>query len=162
MIGTDADLPENFDLLMTPGIRPGDLYVGASGINGRGVYAARDFATGTIIEICPVILVPAAQRPALESTVIVEYYYEWGDAGGVALGFGSLYNHSYEPNAVYRKHMDRALVIVSALRSIACGEEITINYNGDPEDKNPIWNWAKDEEPDSARSGDSPPAGSGG
>jgi SET domain-containing protein len=141
MIGTDADLPENFSQLITPGIRPGDLYVSSSEMQGRGVFAAREYSSGDIIEICPVIIVPAAQRPALESTIIVEHYYEWGDAGGVALGFGSLYNHSYEPNAVYRKHMDRDLVIVSALKSVACDEEITINYNGDPEDQNPIWSW---------------------
>jgi hypothetical protein len=150
MIGTDADLPADFDQLITPGIRPGDLYIGASEINGRGVCATRPFEAGTIIEVCPVIVVPPAQRPALESTIVVEYYYEWGDAGGIALGFGSLYNHSYEPNAIYRKHMDRDLVIVSALRSIAPGEEITINYNGDPGDRNPIWNWPKAEETTSA------------
>jgi SET domain-containing protein len=149
MIGTDADLPENFDLLTTPGISPGDLYVGFSEIGGRGVHAARDFATGSIIEICPVIVAPAAHRPALDATIMSEYYYEWGETGeasGMAYGFGSLYNHSYEPNALYRKHMDRDLVIISALRPIARGEEILINYNGDPQDKNPIWNWPKAEE----------------
>jgi SET domain-containing protein len=55
----------------------------------------------------------------------------------LALGYGSLYNHSYRPNARYDDDAQAAMVFL-ALRSIAAGEEITINYNGDPEDRAPV------------------------
>jgi hypothetical protein len=139
MIGTDNDLPDHFEQLITPGIRPGDLYVAPSVRHGRGVFAARVFAQEAIIEICPVIVVPAAQRAVIGTTVLFDHCYEWGDAAGLALGFGSLYNHSYEPNAHYRQHIDRGLVVVTALAAIAKHEEITINYHGDPADRSPIW-----------------------
>jgi hypothetical protein len=138
MIGTDDDLPGDFEQLITPGIRPGDLYIGASSVHGRGVFASRGFRSAEIVEVCPVIIVPAAQLAALNTTLIFEYYYRWEDGAGVALGFGSLYNHSLEPNAIYRQHTDRGLVIVSALGAIAAGDEITINYNGEPADQTPV------------------------
>jgi len=139
MIGTDADLPENFDQLTTPGIRPGDVYVATSPLHGRGVFAARSFTPGSIIEICPILVLPAPQRAALDTTLLHDRYYEWNDAAGLALGFGCLYNHSYDPNAHYRQHIERDLVVVKALKAIAKDEEITINYNGDPADQTPVW-----------------------
>ena len=139
MIGTDENLPDNFMQMITPGIRPGDLYVASSARHGRGVFAARDFTPESTIEICPVIVIPVAQRAAVDNTVLDEHCYEWDGAAGLALGFGSLYNHSYEPNAYYRQHVDRGLVIVTALKVVAKGEEITINYHGDPADRSPVW-----------------------
>jgi SET domain-containing protein len=56
----------------------------------------------------------------------------------VALGYGSLYNHSYQPNARYDDESGKTKVF-SALRDIAPGEEIVVNYNGVPEDKTPVW-----------------------
>ena len=50
----------------------------------------------------------------------------------LALGYGSLYNHSYKPNATY-KH-GHASISYQALRNIPEGEEICINYNWDPKD----------------------------
>jgi SET domain-containing protein len=139
MIVTDNDLPDEFKQLIASGVRPGDLYMASSSLHGKGIFAARAFTSGAIIEICPAIIVPAAQLAALDTTVVFDHYYQWEGAAAVALGFGSLYNHSYEPNALYKKHIDRDLVIVLALKSIADGEEITINYNGDPESQTQVW-----------------------
>jgi hypothetical protein len=55
----------------------------------------------------------------------------------MVLGFGSLYNHSYTPNATYVKKPDERVVEFVALQDIGSSEEITVNYNnGDPDDKN--------------------------
>ncbi len=65
--------------------------------------------------------------------------YAWGlGTVALALGYGSLYNHSYEPNARYEASRRRTKIFV-ALRKIATGEEITINYNGEPGDRSPVW-----------------------
>ena len=46
------------------------------------------------------------------------------------LGYGSLYNHSGEPSAEYVQHEDDSLAFM-ALRDIAEGEEITIDYGSE-------------------------------
>ena len=68
---------------------------------GRGVFARRAIRKGEVFETCPVLVVPAA---AIEdySTGFGPYVFEWGEGKvALALGFGSLYNHSYRPNARY-------------------------------------------------------------
>jgi SET domain-containing protein len=67
------------------------------------------------------------------------YTFEVGRAHGLALGHGSLYNHSYSPNAVYQIFEDDKELRVYARRAICTGEEITINYNGYPNDDSPLW-----------------------
>ena len=50
------------------------------------------------------------------------------------LGFGSLYNHSEDPNAVMEHNMVRNVTRILALRKIKPEEELTIDYTGgDPE-----------------------------
>lgn len=55
----------------------------------------------------------------------------------IALGYGSLYNHSYDPNSFYSMENDDWMIIW-ALRNIKKNEEITFNYNGDPTCKEPV------------------------
>ncbi len=99
---------------------------------GRGVVAARPIAKGELIERAPVIVVDARELEAIRSTRLARYYFEWGeneDQGAIVLGYGSLYNHSYEPCAEFEfRERDHAIDYV-ALRDIRAGEEITINYN---------------------------------
>lgn len=109
---------------------------------GRGVVAVRGFAKGESIEVAPVIPVDAAHVVALSTTVLEHYVYDWfpGATGlAVALGCGSLYNHSYQPNACYKKDFAKNTIEYIALTDIAAGAEILVNYNGDPEDRTPLW-----------------------
>jgi hypothetical protein len=116
--------------------------VSAAGPKGRGVFAARGFAAGELVERAPVIVVPPAEKDAVERGPLGDYVYAWGrrkELDAVVLGYGSLYNHSFRPSAVYlRRPAEPALDFV-ALRAIAAGEEITVNYNGDPADATPVW-----------------------
>lgn len=95
----------------------------------RGVFARRTFAAGDVIERCPVIVVPPAQREHLDLTSLYDYYFDWdgGDAA-LALGFGSLYNHSADPSARYEKNVAAETIVIVAAREIAAGEEITVSY----------------------------------
>jgi SET domain-containing protein len=107
---------------------------------GRGVIATRPIARGEIFERAHVIVVPAAQAARLDHTVLEHYVYDWPDGRlAVALGNGSIFNHSYRPNARYRRDVDANLLIFEALTAIAPSEEITVNYNGDPADRAPLW-----------------------
>lgn len=109
-----------------------DLLVKNSPKGGRGVFAARCFAAGEVIEVCPVIALPAEDAARLDDTKLYNYYFGWGSDGkeaAIALGFGSLYNHADSPNAVYRKHPDEGSLSIIAVMPIAAGEEILIKYN---------------------------------
>ncbi|HNE48113.1 MAG TPA: SET domain-containing protein-lysine N-methyltransferase, partial [Saprospiraceae bacterium] len=57
----------------------------------------------------------------------------------IALGYGSLYNHSYNPNARYEVDFDEEVIRFYTLSTIKAGGEITVNYNGDWQDQNPVW-----------------------
>lgn len=103
---------------------------------GRGIFAKQAIGAGELIERCPVIIVPRTDPSNHDESLLADYYYYFGDELALALGFGSLYNHSYAPNATYKPDTaDRAIEFV-ALRAIRKGEEITTNYNfGVPDDR---------------------------
>lgn len=116
------------------------IHVRDTGRKGRGVFALVSFAVGDHIEEAPVIAYPAAHKELVGRTALADYPYDWSDEGeAIVLGFGSIYNHSYRPNARYRKNFDRLTIDYIALRAIAAGEEITVNYNGVPDDRSPLW-----------------------
>lgn len=118
------------------------LVVRETGDRGRGVFATRAIAAGTAIEECPVIVVPAAEVETLNRTVLQNYHFRWGGLGeesAIALGYGSLYNHSHQPNAMYVKKYDARLIEFVTLEAIAEGEEITVSYNGGVGDRTPVW-----------------------
>jgi len=105
----------------------------------RGLLATRDIAVGEVIEHCPVILIPVAQEDALEATVLGNYYFLWNDDFyAMALGLGSLHNHSYHANTIFERDFDGQLIVFKAAKPIRQGEELTINYNGETDDQTPI------------------------
>ena len=110
---------------------------------GRGIYAKKRIRAGQVIERCPVIPLSPAEGERIEPTILDTYCFCWGDDDSsevaIVLGYGSIYNHSYQPNADFQPVEDERRMDFVALRDIAPGEEITINYNGSPEDQSPIW-----------------------
>lgn len=115
------------------------LYLAELPGKGRGVFAQRQIHGGELIERAPVIVVPAGQWEAMDKTILFEYFFAWGEHSAIALGYGSLYNHSYRPNARYVKLLAEQVIEFYALRDIQPGEEILINYNVDPADDSPLW-----------------------
>lgn len=116
----------------------GRIYVADSEIAdaGRGVFAQGAFSAGDIIERCPVIRVPLSDPSNDDRGVLVNYYFYYGDGLAIALGFGSVYNHSYKPNATYKPKPEEGYIEFHAIREITPSEEITVNYNfGNPNDK---------------------------
>ncbi|MEK7550831.1 MAG: SET domain-containing protein [Patescibacteria group bacterium] len=107
---------------------------------GRGVFALKEFGVGEIIEDCPVINITPNERKRVEKTIFNYYIYPWRStrSGSLVLGCGSLYNHSFDPNADWKQNFKSETMVYRALRSIKKGEEITVNYNGEPDDKTPL------------------------
>ena len=116
------------------------LYVAPSPLHGFGVFTDEAFGSGDPIEECPVLVIPSRQRELIDRTIFSGYYYEWGTGeGALALGFGSLYNHSYKPTARYDPAEQGPVLIISAIRRINPGSEITVNYNGNPRSRKRLW-----------------------
>jgi uncharacterized protein len=124
------------------GLQHAEIYFGPSELHGRGVFAAKDIAAGEIIEICPVLIFDKAQLPFVRQTMLDDYYFDWGEEGeyfAVCLGYGSLYNHEYEPNAEYGMDFEAETIDFYAIKPIAAGVEITVNYNGEPGNMEKVW-----------------------
>lgn len=115
------------------------LYVRTIEGKGRGVFTQRLIRKGEIFERAPVIVLPAREWENVERTVLFNYCYGWGEDSALALGLGSFYNHSYQPNAVYTRDFAEQVIEYTALRDINPEEEITVNYNCDPNDLDPMW-----------------------
>jgi SET domain-containing protein len=124
-------------------IIPPAVFVGATGQRGRGVFAGKDFLPGEEIETCPVIVLDTpAERSHIDRTRLYDYYFAWGEGEertAIALGYGSLYNHSSMPNADHSLNCAAGLIRIFAYRPIRKGEEITINYTGAPDSRDPVW-----------------------
>ncbi|MFT4413772.1 SET domain-containing protein [Fredinandcohnia humi] len=106
----------------------------------RGVFATRDIKKGELIHEAPVIPYPNDQHKYIEKTVLDDYVFEYGiNHSAIVLGYGMLFNHSYEPNATYDINFDKHTFDYFAYKDIKAGEEILINYNGDVDDMDPLW-----------------------
>jgi uncharacterized protein len=104
---------------------------------GRGVFARRLILKGEVIERVPVIVLPAEE--VVSGTTLANYAFKWGRGqAALALGYGSLYNHSDRPNARYWDVGPQTKEF-TALRDIEPGEEITVNYNGKPRSRSAVW-----------------------
>jgi SET domain-containing protein len=77
-----------------------------------------------------VLRIPADQRHLIDETLIYEYYFDWDGDAVLALGLGSLYNHSGTPNAEYLKDTANDVVTVRAIAAISAGDEIVFSYSG--------------------------------
>jgi uncharacterized protein len=106
----------------------------------RGVFATRDIKKGELIHEAPVIAYPNDEHIHIEKTLLADYAFEYGiNHTAILLGYGMLFNHSYEPNATYDINFGKHTFDFFAYRDIKAGEEILINYNGEVDDNEPLW-----------------------
>lgn len=102
---------------------------------GRGVFTARDFKQGEIIEIAPVI--PVSKRNVIESGEAPDgYLLDWDgnyedEEHCMPLGYIMMYNHSATPNIKLEQDFDAYTMTALAVRDIKAGEELCWNYNCD-------------------------------
>ena len=118
------------------------LYIKNTLHKGRGVFTDANIAANIIIEIATVIVMPKTDRVHLDKTLLHDYIFEWGEAKDqccMALGNIPIYNHSYKSNCEYFMDYDEQTIMLKTVTDINADEEITINYNGDWDDKKQIW-----------------------
>ncbi|SEA22374.1 hypothetical protein SAMN05421743_103226 [Thalassobacillus cyri] len=106
----------------------------------KGVFATQDIAEGELIHQAPVLPYPNEEHEHIEKTYLADYAFEYGkNHTAFLLGYGMMFNHSYQPNAIYEINFDNDSFDFYAFKDIKAGEEIFINYNGEAENDSPLW-----------------------
>ncbi len=116
------------------------LYFAPSGKHRYGMFCIEDIEAESVIEICPVILLPPGQaKQIVRGHTLYDYYFEWKkESIALALGYGSLYNHSPRPNAYFEMHYKDEQILVKASEPIPAGTEILVDYHaGNPDEA--VW-----------------------
>jgi SET domain-containing protein len=114
--------------------------LGDGGEFNRGVFATVDITKGTLIHQAPVVPYPNEDHEHVEKTILEDYVFEYGaNHTAILLGYGSLINHSYEPNATYDINFENHTFDFYAYTDIKAGDEIVINYNGEEDNMDPLW-----------------------
>ena len=122
------------------------LFISDSFNKGRGVFTSENIVEGTTIEVSPVIVMSKKERLLLDQTLLHDYIFEWGNNKNqccLALGYVSVYNHSYQSNCEYEMDYAEEMISIKTMRFIKSGEELYINYNGNWDDKKTLWFEAK-------------------
>ena len=118
------------------------LYIDAAKDKGRGVFTRKKIKPGTIVEVAPVIVMSEKEKELLDQTLLHDYIFIWGehkDRCCMALGYIPIYNHSYQANCEYFMDYTDQTIFIKTVRTIADGEELTINYNGDWNNSEKVW-----------------------
>jgi len=113
-----------------------------SSVHGRGVFATTPISKGALIESAPVVFLSYEEKELIKHSPLFNYYFLINNATHPAVfGFGNsaFYNHSSKANCFYTFSIQRNIISFYAYRKIMKGEEITINYNGQPDDHKPVY-----------------------
>ena len=119
---------------------------------GRGIFTDGIIKSGTLVETSPVsIFIQPLQDIIAQGqdgvtriithqlpTGISDIYFSWGYMTAqpeyikcIALGLGSLFNHSDIANLRYEADLKNMNMLFFSVRDIYIGEQLTINYNGE-------------------------------
>lgn len=106
----------------------GKLRIGVSSVAGRGVFATETISEGEILERCPVLEVTDADVGG----ELLNYVFYGNNKRSrlVVMGYGMLFNHSFEPNVAYwlEESQDGPVLVLYAQRAARKGEELFYNY----------------------------------
>jgi len=118
------------------------LYIAETDLKGRGIFTSEDLSEGDMIEICPIIKLNQGSLKLIDKTNIYDYYFLWEEEGFdacIALGYGSLYNHSSDPNALVIMDYTDDTIKIEASKNIISGDEILIDYSGGTKGQIQLW-----------------------
>lgn len=122
--------------------QPQHIEVKESLLHGRGVFAQSRIRKGELIERAPIIFLSNEEKETLRFTKLFHYYFLLGNAekrAAFGFGYASFYNHSPEANAFYKFSRKKNTLNIYAYQTIEAGSEVTINYNGKPDDKSEVY-----------------------
>lgn len=109
---------------------------------GRGLYTKELIKSGKIFIFAPVIILNKSDTKTVRKTLLDNYVFDWPSedenekspewtASAICLDYGSLINHSDNPNSYWLIYPTCNSIGFFAKRDIAPNEEITFNYHWD-------------------------------
>lgn len=108
---------------MKPKIFQNKLVIKKSPMHGYGVFAGKTIKKGDIIEKCYILLSRRGGDKGLE-----DYYFDAKGKYAIFLGYGSIYNHSDDPNTDYTINIANRIATIKAVTTIPKGSEIFVSY----------------------------------
>lgn len=107
---------------------------------GWGVFTTKSILQGTIIEISPVIVMSEKEKKLLDKTTLYNYIFDWeNNQCCMAMGYVPIYNHACPSNCEYFQDYAMNTITIIAVKNITKNEELSINYQGDFDNKKPVW-----------------------
>lgn len=107
--------------------------------SGNGVFATDIIKKGEVIEVAPILILEFEDLIDTRWNLLFEYYFWMDDYVVLALGYGSMYNHSQTANASYKIDKESKIITFTATKEIKKDEEIYFNYKGTSSEKAPLW-----------------------
>lgn len=106
------------------------LYLKVSPGKGRGVFAAEPIPSGTMISLSPVLIFPPQEKGSCspEREVLNSYTYTWGNTQALALGLGSMFNHSKRNNVGFVIDKPNTIIRYFTIKDVEMDTELCINY----------------------------------
>lgn len=115
---------------------PGHVLYGPSHVHGAGVFSARAYACGEVVEVCPALKLRGAAAKAAR-----DYCMACGDCHSsgldeewvassvvLAMGLGAVYNHREAPQLEWFYDGETSTVVFAAAERVDVGEELFIDY----------------------------------
>jgi len=116
------------------------LYITETEKKGRGVFTLHPLQKGDLIELCPIIILPNQDRSLIDKTFLYHYYFLSPQKEVcIVLGYGSIYNHSSQPNAEIMFDTENQKVEIHCIETVEKCGEILINYTGELKDAPELW-----------------------
>ena len=116
---------------------------------GRGLYAARDLARGTIVEMAELLVLSESDTVKVNQTDLQYYTFKYNDKQDcLVMGNGEIFNHSDKPNVMYTLTdiLDaqgcflRRIMVFEVTDDVKAGDQLFIDYNADTEVKTENYN----------------------
>lgn len=107
------------------------LQIRKSPIHGWGVFACENINEGEVIEECPILRLPVQRGETNYTLIDYTFVFPKGENWKnhvIALGYGSLYNHSENYNATWEDDLEKDLIRFKATKPISVDEEVTTYY----------------------------------
>ena len=95
---------------------------------GKGVFAKKYYAKGKLIMRHEILVIPPNQASKIGKTFLNNYMFFMSKVYFIALGLGSLLNHSAHPNLDYIFQKRTRQIEFYTLCKVKKGEELTIDY----------------------------------
>jgi SET domain-containing protein len=107
------------------------LRIGPTKNKGLGIFANRAITKGELIEESPVLILSKPEIEVIKQTILAQYYFCWKDAGAIAFGRGSIFNHSPNSNVDFAPNYLNQTIDYIASQNIHKDEELNINYDSE-------------------------------